>query len=140
MQQEIRKLRSRVLYEALRYVFDAYILLINELPLSREEEKLYGQRALKAAGEIDWETYTTTRQSFLNGADELLLAVKDRIPWEERMILRNRIMNPVKPGVTERSCLHDDLEGDVENGCGKCRSECPCCHEYLHVTGHAIWD
>lgn len=90
MQQEIRKLRSRVPYEALRYVFDAYIFLINELPLSREEEKVYGQKALKAAGEIDWETYTTTRQSFLNGADELLLAVKDRIPWEERMILRNR--------------------------------------------------
>lgn len=35
---------------------------------------------------------------------------------------------------------HDDLEGDGENGCGKCRSQCPCCHEYLHVTGHAIWD
>lgn len=91
MASEIQKLRNTLPYGALRFVFDAFILPVNELPLSQPEEKAFGRLALKAAREIDWETYTTTRQTFLAGADEMLRACGGRIPAGEFLELRRRM-------------------------------------------------
>ncbi len=91
MASDIRKLRNTLPYGALRFVFDAFILPVNELPLSQPEEKAFGRLALKAARGIDWETYTTARRTFLAGADEMLRACVGRIPAEEFLGLRRRM-------------------------------------------------
>ncbi len=91
LHDQISGLRARVPYESLRFVFDAYIFPVNELPLSQAEEKAYGQQALKVAGQINWETYTTARQSFLAGAENLLRLCRDRISAGDFLNYRQRM-------------------------------------------------
>ena len=71
------------------YTYDAFILPVNELPLSRADEQTYARRAMLAVGRIDWETYTTTRKTFLAEAEALLKPYK--ITATEMFSLRNRM-------------------------------------------------
>ena len=88
---EIKVLRNKVPYDALRNVFDAFILPVGELPLSPEEEKVYGNKAVKASGLIIWDTYDLVRSSFLKRTDELLHPYKDRVSNQELKNLKRRM-------------------------------------------------
>lgn len=86
---EIKKFRNQrhSVWEC--YTYDAFILPVNELPLSRADEQTYARRAMLAVGRIDWETYTTTRKTFLAEAEALLKPYKTTAT--EMFSLRNRI-------------------------------------------------
>ena len=88
---EKEAIRKQLPHEVLRFVFDALIFAVSELPLSQDEEKEFGKRALQRARWINWETYTTVRKSFLDAADNLLLPYKDRISNQELKDLKRRM-------------------------------------------------
>ena len=85
------QMRKQLPHEVLRFVFDALIIAADWLPVSQDEEKEIGKRALQRARWIDWETYTTVRKSFLDTADNLISPYKDRISSEELFDLKQRM-------------------------------------------------
>ena len=88
---EKNAIRKQLPHEVLRFVFDALILAVEWLPLSQDEEKDIGKRALQRARWINWETYTTVRKSFLDTADNLLMPYKNRISSQELKDLKHRM-------------------------------------------------
>ena len=51
---EMKIQRNKLRYEWERQTFDAFILPVNELNLTPEEEKAYVRQALQATGRIIW--------------------------------------------------------------------------------------
>ena len=88
---EKNAIRKQLPHEILRFVFDALIVPVDWLPISQDEEKDFGKRALQRARWINWETYTTVRKSFLDAADNLLMPYKDRISAQELFDLKHRM-------------------------------------------------
>lgn len=88
---EKETIRKQLPHEVFRFVFDALIVPVDWLPLSQDEEKELGKRALQRAHWINWETYTTTRKSFLETADNLLMPYKDRISYGDLYDLKLRM-------------------------------------------------
>ena len=69
---EIRKARQSFPYEWQRQAFDAFVLPADELGLTGRERDAFARQARAAVNEINWETYGTTRGSFLALAEDLL--------------------------------------------------------------------
>lgn len=88
---EMKIQRNKLRYEWERQTFDAFILPVNELNLTPEEEKAYVRQALQATGRIIWDSYDCVRDSFLRQADYLLHSYKDRVTNQEEKDLKRRM-------------------------------------------------
>ncbi len=69
---DIKRLRDTLPETWQRLTFDAFILPVNSLGLSGEEQAAFARRAREAVNEIDWESYDLVRQSFMRLAGKLL--------------------------------------------------------------------
>lgn len=69
---DIKTARSSLPTEWQRLTFDAFALPVHDLGLTDDQERAYVRKAKEVVNRVDWETYTTTRQTFLSLAGELL--------------------------------------------------------------------
>ena len=69
---DIRMARLSLPSEWERLTFDAFVLPVHDLGLTEDEKTAFVRNAKAAVDCIDWETYTTTRQTFLSRAEDLL--------------------------------------------------------------------
>jgi len=83
------KSRAMILNECQRQVFDALVLPLPELELKGKEEKQWLSKARILSGNIDWNTYSTTRDSFMMQAYDMLSTLG--MPLYELDPIRNRM-------------------------------------------------
>jgi len=72
LEQEILKARKSIRGEVERYVFDAFLVPLQELQITEKEQQCWIRDAKRLSGKIMWFTYDSTRESFLKCAGELL--------------------------------------------------------------------
>ena len=83
------KSRAMILNESQRQVFDALVLPLPELGLTGKEEKQWMSKARSLSGNIDWNTYSTARDSFMMQAYDMLSTLG--MPLYELDPIRNRM-------------------------------------------------
>ena len=76
-QMKILKIRAMILDECQRQVFDALVWPLSELHMTEEEEKAWILNARSYSGQLEWESYSTTRDSFMMKAYDLLSIMGD---------------------------------------------------------------
>ena len=89
---DVRAARMSFFGEEDRQTFDAFLLPLNDLGLTDKEKSNFVKKAVQAVYRLDWETYTTTRRSFLLGAEDLLkvraMQPSDLLKIRDRMYVR----------------------------------------------------
>ena len=89
---DIRIARLSLPSEWERQAFDAFVLPVRDLGLTDEEENSFVRNAREAVDLIDWDTYTTTCETFLSLAGDLLkncpLSVSDKTEVMHSMYIR----------------------------------------------------
>ena len=88
-QVKLLKTRAMILDGSQRQVFDALVSPLPELHMTEEEERQWIQSARSFSGQLDWGTYSTTRDSFMMKAYDLLGIM--RMPLYELDPIRNRM-------------------------------------------------
>ena len=69
---DIKTLRNTLPEAWKRLTFDAFILPVNDLGLSADEQRSFARKAANATDEINWDSYDLVRLSFMNLAKDLL--------------------------------------------------------------------
>lgn len=89
---KIQNTRGMILNEWQRQTYDAFVLPLEELQMTEEEERTWIHNARSLSGRLEWDTYSTTRDSFLRLASDLLqfmgLSPDKADPVRTRMYVR----------------------------------------------------
>jgi len=86
---DIKSARKGFPRECQKQALDAFVLPLEELGITEQSRKAYVKKAKEAVNRLDWETYTTTRKTFMVQAEELL-RIRPMQP-SERLEIRNRM-------------------------------------------------
>ncbi len=89
---DVRTARMVLPWEWQKQTFDAFLLPFDELDLTDQEKNAWVRKAKGAVDRLDWETYTTTRKTFMLQAESLLkvrpMEPSDLLEIRDRMYVR----------------------------------------------------
>lgn len=89
---DVRTIRASFPWEWQKQTFDAFLLPLDELGLVSRDKTIYVRKAAQAVNRLDWETYTTTRKTFMLQAESLLrirpMQPSERLEIRDRMYVR----------------------------------------------------
>lgn len=92
MRKDVLLTRKNFPWEWQKQTLDAFVLPIEELGFTEQEKKNYVKKAREAVNRVDWETYSTTRKSFMVQAEDLLrirpMQPSERLAVRDRMYVR----------------------------------------------------
>ena len=89
---DVRAARMCFSQEWERQTLDAFLLPLHDLGFLKREKTTFVRKAAEAVNRLDWETYTTTRRTFMMLAEDLLkirsMPSSDLLKIRDRMYVR----------------------------------------------------
>ena len=89
---DVRTVRMSFPWEWQKQTFDAFLLPLDDLGLTDKEKSAWVKKAKESVNRLDWETYTTTRKTFMLQAESLLrirpMQSSDLLKIRDRMYVR----------------------------------------------------